>query len=231
MLELTILMPCLNEEKTVGRCVQEAIKAINISKVRGEVLVADNGSLDSSRQVAMEAGARVVAVSRRGYGNAIRAGVKAARGRWVVTADADGSYTFKSIPIFIRELRRGYQLVHGARLLGRMQKGSMKWTHQHIGIPFFNMLVSGLFGIKVRDSQSGMRGFCRGKFIGLSLRASGMEFNVELLAAVARMNLRFVEVPVDFRRDGRKGPSHLRTFRDGLRNLRMAWQVYRTIPG
>ena len=216
-----MVLPCLNEAATVGQCVREARRALEEAGVAGEVVVADNGSSDGSRRAASAAGGRVVRVPIRGYGAALAGGIGAARGRWILMADADLSYDFSSLPAFVRGLRQGFDLVQGSRLKGRILKGAMPWSHRWIGTPFFNLMLWLLFGVRVSDSQCGMRAFTRRAFSALSVTATGMEFASEMLIKAGKAGLRVCEVPIVYRPDGRHGPPHLRAFVDGWRHLRL----------
>jgi len=220
-LEMSVVMPCLNEAVTVGACVREARKALAGAGVRGEVVVADNGSTDGSRRIAASAGARLVRVTGRGYGAALRGGIAASRGKWILMADADHSYDLSSLPAFVNGLRRGCDLVQGSRLRGRILKGAMPWMHRWIGTPILTLLLRVLFGVRVSDSQCGMRAFTRKAYVAMAMRSSGMEFASEMLLKASRLKLRMCEVPIVYRPDGRRRPPHLRTFVDGWRHLRL----------
>ncbi len=218
---LSVVMPCLDEAETVAACVREARAGIRQSGVPGEVVIADNGSTDGSRRLAAAAGARVVRVGEKGYGAAIRGGIAAARGRWLLMGDSDLSYDFSAIPSFVAELRRGVDLVRGTRLGGRILPGAMPWTHRVIGTPFLNLALWILFRFRVSDSQCGMRAFTRRAWDRLALRSPGMEFASEMLAMAARQRLTMTEVPITYRPAGRRRPPHLRALADGWRHLRL----------
>ena len=219
-LELTVLLPCLNEERTIGACVTEARQAIAELGLAAEVLVADNGSEDDSRQVAQAAGARVVKVAARGYGSALRAGIAAARGRYVVMADADGSYDLGQLLPFLERLRAGDQLVMGDRFRGGIAPGAMPWLHRWIGNPILSRLGRLFFSARIADFHCGMRGFDRRALLSLQLHTSGMEFASEMVIRAALAGFRVANVPIRLRRDGRDRRPHLRTWRDGWRHLR-----------
>lgn len=223
--ELTVVIPCLNEADTVEACVREARRAIADAGIDGEVVVADNGSTDGSPTLAAAAGARVVPASRRGYGAALMAGIEGGRGRYLVMGDADGSYDFSAIPEFLRRLREGNWLVQGCRLPtggGSVETGAMPWSHRWIGNPGLTFLARLMFRTPVHDVYCGLRGFSRELYDRLDLRCTGMEFATEMIIKAALHRLPTAEVPIRLRRDGRKGrPSHLRTFRDGWRTLRI----------
>ena len=218
-LELTILMPCLNEQRTVAQCVGVARRFLAESGICGEVLVADNGSTDNSASLAQEAGARVVSVSERGYGNALIGGIKAARGKYVIMGDCDMSYDFLHLGGFVEKLREGYPLVMGCRM-DNIAKGAMPFSHRYIGVPVLSFLGRLRFHTKVRDFHCGLRGFDREKALALGLSCGGMEFATEIIGKFALSGAEIAEIPVTLSPDGRSGRSHLRTFRDGLRHIR-----------
>ena len=218
--ELTVLMPCLNEAKTVHSCIRAARRFMEEAGVQGEVLVADNGSNDGSVQIAQEAGARVVCVAQRGYGAALLAGIAAARGRFVIMGDADESYDFSSLAGFMAKLRAGAQLVMGNRFQGGISDGAMPWLHRYLGNPVLSFVGRLFFRTHIGDFHCGIRGFSREAVLRLGLITPGMEFASELVAKAALAHLRIDEVPTTLKRDGRGRPSHLRTWRDGWRHLR-----------
>ncbi|MDO8539744.1 MAG: glycosyltransferase family 2 protein [Opitutaceae bacterium] len=224
-IEVTVVIPCLDEEKTVGRCVAAAIAAMGNANLSGEVIVADNGSRDASRERAAIAGARVVAVVPRGYGSALMAGIAAAHGRFVIMGDADASYDFGEVPRFVAKLREGYELVQGCRLPrggGTIAPGAMPWSHRWIGNPALSFLARIFFCTGLHDIYCGMRGFTRGFFGRMEQRCTGMEFATEMIIKAALHRERVTELPITLHRDGREGTrSHLRTFRDGWRTLRL----------
>ncbi|RME93628.1 MAG: glycosyltransferase family 2 protein [Verrucomicrobia bacterium] len=223
-MELTVLMPCLNEADTVARCVRAARETLERLGIEGEVLVADNGSTDGSDRLAAEAGARVIRVAERGYGSALMAGIAAAKGRFVLMADADDSYDLTAMEPFIQRLRAGADLVQGCRLPaggGRILPGAMPWLHRWIGNPLFTWLGRWWFRTPVHDTNCGMRAFRKELIQRLDLRCTGMEFANEMLIKAALHGARIEEVPVTLRPDGRRAHRpHLRTFRDGWRTLR-----------
>ncbi|MCD6506210.1 glycosyltransferase family 2 protein [Candidatus Poribacteria bacterium] len=212
-------MPCLNESATIGACITKARMALKEMKAQGEIIVADNGSTDGSVRIAESLGAIVVHQPKRGYGNACRAGMDAAKGKFILIADSDGTYDLGEMWKLVEMLRRGYDIVLGSRLRGEMERGSMPLLHRYLGTPFLNVLMRLLFGVKVSDSQSGMRGIRREAYRRLDLKAEGMEFASEMLIKAAVMGMRIGEVPISYMRRG--GESKLRTFRDGWRHLRL----------
>jgi len=219
-IELTILMPCLDEAETLATCIGKAQGFLGRTGIAGEVVVADNGSTDGSRQIAETAGARVVPVELRGYGAALAAGIDAALGRYVVMGDADDSYDFANLDAFVAALRAGNQLVMGNRFQGGIAPGAMPWHHKYIGNPLLSFLGRLFFRSKASDFHCGLRGFDRAAILGLNLRTSGMEFASEMLVKATLMGLRVAEVPTTLDKDGRSRPPHLRSFRDGWRHLR-----------
>lgn len=226
-LELTFLFPCLNEAETVAACVTEVRRTLEASGLEGEILVADNGSSDGSPALAEAAGARVIhvvdwfpEVPRRGYGTGLTAGLTAARGRFVVLADSDGSYDVASLPRFVEKLREGYDLVMGNRFRGAILPGAMPPLHRFLGNPVLTMLGRVFFGAPIGDVNCGIRGCRRDAILGLGLNSMGMEFAIEMVAKASLRGLRITEVPTILRPDGRSRRPHLRTFHDGWRQLR-----------
>lgn len=219
-MELTILMPCLNEALTVEKCVRDALGFLQRSGIDGEVVVADNGSTDGSPELARHAGARVVEVNERGYGAALMGGINAARGRFVIMGDADASYDFANLQAFVRALRGGAQLVMGNRFKGGIAVGAMPFLHRWLGNPVLSALGRLFFRLPVGDFHCGLRGFHTQAIRDIHLTGSGMEFATEMVAKAAFAGLRVVEVPTTLKPDGRDRPPHLRTWRDGWRHLR-----------
>ena len=219
-LELSIVMPCLNEAETLGRCIQSAQGAIDAQHLNAEIIVADNGSTDGSQVLARELGARVVDVPQRGYGNALIGGVAEAHGRYVIMGDADDSYDLGAIGPLLAKLRDGFDLVMGNRFTGGIEPGAMPWSHRWIGNPVLTFIGHVFFHAKVGDMHCGLRGFSRVAYDELRLRASGMEFASEMVIKASLKRMRVTEVPVKLRPDGRSRPPHLRTWRDGWRHLR-----------
>ena len=219
-LELTILMPCLNEAETLAVCIRKAQGYLTRSGVSGEVLIADNGSTDGSQEIARAHGARVVDVPARGYGAALGAGIAAARGRFVIMGDADDSYDFSALDAFVAALRQGHQLVMGNRFRGGIAPGAMPWHHKYIGNPVLSFLGKLFFRTRASDFHCGLRGFDRDAIQGLGLRTTGMEFASEMLVKATLSGLDVAEVPTTLKPDGRSRPPHLRSFRDGWRHLR-----------
>jgi glycosyltransferase involved in cell wall biosynthesis len=221
MSELTILMPCLNEAATVGACVATARGFLERARIQGEVLVADNGSSDGSAEIAAAAGARVIRVPQRGYGSALRAGIEAAAGRYVIMGDADNSYDFGCLEGFLEKLRAGYPLVMGNRFAGAIRPGAMPPLHRYVGNPVLTFVGRLFFRAQVGDFHCGLRGFDRDAVMRLGLRTPGMEFASELVVKAALAGWRIAEVPTVLSPDGRGRPAHLRSWRDGWRHLRL----------
>lgn len=219
-LELTVLMPCLNEAETVGSCVQKALDYVSRSGLRGEVLVADNGSTDGSQEIARRLGARVIEVPLRGYGAAIRAGIESSRGRWVIIGDADDSYDFSSLDAFVCELRRGSDVVIGNRFRGGIEPGAMPWLHRYLGNPVLSWIGRVFYRVPMGDFHCGLRAIERQKCLDLRLRSDGMEFASEMVVRASLHGYSLSEVPTKLYRDGRSRAPHLRTWSDGMRHLR-----------
>jgi glycosyltransferase involved in cell wall biosynthesis len=223
-LDVTIVMPCLNEERTLPDCIEMARVALDMLRERhglkGEVVVADNGSQDRSREIAERLGARIVACPVRGYGAALRYGILAARGRYVVMGDADGSYDFRESVPMIERLMEGYELCMGSRFRGVIKPGAMPWMNRHVGNPMLTGILNLLFRSGLSDAHCGMRAFTKSAFERLNPSSRGMEFASEILIKATLLGQRRTEVPITLRPDGRGRPPHLRPFRDGWRHLR-----------
>ncbi|WP_218933781.1 glycosyltransferase family 2 protein [Rubripirellula lacrimiformis] len=224
-IEVSVVMPCLNEADTIGVCIQKATSAMQQAGICGEVVIADNGSTDASKSIAQSLGARTVDVAERGYGAALMQGIESARGRFVIMGDADDSYDFLEIPAFVDRLREGFDLVQGCRLPrggGRVLPGAMPFLHRWIGNPALSWLVRIMFRIPINDVYCGMRGFTRQWYDRLDLRSPGMEFATEMIIKSGLYGASMSQVPITLHPDGRQehGP-HLRTFRDGWRTLRL----------
>lgn len=218
--ELTILMPCLNEAETIEACIRKATGYLERSGVDGEVLIADNGSTDGSQALAESLGARVVAVPEKGYGAALLGGIAAARGRYVIMGDADDSYDFSRLDGFVERLRAGDDLVMGNRFRGGIAPGAMPPLHRYLGNPVLSGIGRLLFRTPIRDFHCGLRGFNRESMQRIGLRTSGMEFASEMVVKSTLEGLRVSEVPTTLDKDGRSRPPHLRSWRDGWRHLR-----------
>ncbi len=219
-LELTILMPCLNEAATLPRCIAKAQAYLARSGIKGEVLVADNGSTDGSQALALAAGARVEPVAARGYGAALQGGIRAARGRYVIMGDADDSYDFSELDGFVAKLRQGCKLVVGNRFRGGIRPGAMPFLNRYLGNPVLSFLGKLFFKSPCADFHCGLRGFDRKAILGLGLVMPGMEFASEMVVRAALGGLPTAEVPIVLSPDGRGRPPHLRPWRDGWRHLK-----------
>jgi hypothetical protein len=218
--ELTIVMPCLNEAETVATCVGKAMGFLAESGIDGEVIVADNGSTDGSQRLATGAGARVVAIKDKGYGNALMGGIAAARGKYVIMGDADDSYDFTSLMPFVTELRKGYDLVMGNRFKGGIEPGAMPKLHKYLGNPVLSFIGRLFFPSAIGDFHCGLRGFSKEGALALGLQATGMEFASEMVVKATLWGQKITEVPTTLKKDGRSRPPHLRSWRDGWRHLR-----------
>jgi glycosyltransferase involved in cell wall biosynthesis len=223
-LELSVVMPCLNEADTLATCIEKAQRAMREHGIAGEVIVADNGSTDGSVEIARRCGARVVHVAAKGYGNALMGGIAAARGRYVIMGDADDSYDFLQIPRFVAKLREGYDLVQGCRLPsggGSIAPGAMPFLHRWWGNPMFSHMVRLWFHAPIHDVYCGLRGFTKELYNSLDQRCTGMEFATEMIIKSSLYRRKIAEVPITLHPDGRKAHKpHLKTFRDGWRTLR-----------
>jgi glycosyltransferase involved in cell wall biosynthesis len=219
-LEVSIVMPCLNEVETLATCIVKAQQALREHKIAGEVIVADNGSTDGSQALAMRLGARLVSVAARGYGHALMGGIVAAQGRFIIMGDADDSYDFTAIMPFLTKLREGYDLVMGNRFTGGIQPGAMPLLHQYLGNPVLTRIGRLFFHSPVGDFHCGLRGFRTSSVLAMDLHATGMEFASEMVVKATLLHMRIAEVPTTLSPDGRSRPPHLRTWRDGWRHLR-----------
>ncbi len=219
--DVSVVIACLNEARSIGDCVDQALSAFEAQGIRGEVVVSDNGSTDGSVDIAEARGARVVHTAVKGYGSALRNGIKQALGNFIILGDADGSHDFREIGRFVAQWRDGHDFVIGNRMGGEIKDGAMSWHHRHIGTPVLTSLLNLFFGAKVTDVNCGMRGLTRELAVELDFRTNGMEFASESLIKAAKAGARIAEVPVTMWPDRRDRPPHLRTFRDGWRHLRI----------
>src|SRR5438874_6481585 len=223
-IEVSVVIPCLNEEDTLGSCIEKVRQALREHNITGEIIVADNGSTDSSRTIAQQEGARMVMVKEPGYGSVLMGGIAAATGRFVIIGDADASYDFLEIPNIIKKLREGFDLVQGCRLPsggGSIQPGAMPFLHRWIGNPFFSLLVRKWFHAPINDVYCGLRGFSKAMYQRLDQRCTGMEFATEMIIKASLRHEKIVEVPITLYPDGRRSHApHLKTFRDGWRTFR-----------
>lgn len=219
-LELTLLMPCLNEAETLEVCIKKAMKSLKDNKIKGEVLIADNGSDDGSQAIAKKNGARVVNVPTKGYGAALIGGCNAAKGKYVIMGDADDSYAFDNIMPFVKKLREGYELVMGNRFKGGIEEGAMPPLHKYIGNPVLSWLGRVFYGSKIGDFHCGLRGYNAKKMRELDLQTTGMEYASEMVVKSELNGLKIAEVPTTLKKDGRSHPPHLRSWSDGWRHLK-----------
>lgn len=219
-IELSIVIPCLNEKDTIGLCVWKARTFLYCSGVSGDVVVANNMSDDGSDKIARRAGARVVDVKTKGYGAALHGGIKASRGKYVIMADGDDSYDFLGLGSFLEKLRAGADLVVGNRFAGGIDRGAMPWHHKYIGNPVLSGIGRLFFESKIKDFHCGLRGFSKAAYQRLDMQTTGMEFASEMVVKAALLNMKIEEVPTTLAPDGRSGKPHLRSFRDGWRHLR-----------
>lgn len=219
-LELSIVIPCLNEEKTLPIVIKKALGSIKRLKIKGEVVVSDNGSTDNSVNLAEELGARVIHCPEKGYGNALKWGFRGAYGKFLIHGDADDSYDFSKIDGFVHYLRKGYDMVIGTRIKGRIEKGAMPFLHRYLGTPVLTFVLNLFFGTKISDCNCGMRGLTKKAFEKMELTSGGMEFASEMVIKAGILKLRIKEIPITLYRDKRDRPPHLNTWSDGWRHLR-----------
>jgi glycosyltransferase involved in cell wall biosynthesis len=218
--ELSIIMPCLNEAETLANCIVKAKRSLKELNIVGEIIVADNGSTDGSQAIACSLGARVVNVASIGYGSALMGGINASRGKYIIMGDADDSYDFSALGPFVEKLRAGYELVMGNRFKGGIERGAMPILHRYFGNPLLSGIGRIFFHSPCRDFQCGLRGFDKESITRLDLRTTGMEFASEMVVKATLCDLQIAEVATTLSRDGRSRPPHLRTWSDGWRYLR-----------
>ncbi len=219
-IEVSVVMPCLNESKTLGICIGKALKCLSENGIKGEIIIADNGSTDGSQQIGLDLGAIVVHVEEKGYGNALFAGFQHAKGQFILMGDSDDSYDFQGLMPFIMALRSGKDLVMGNRFKGGIEKGAMPFLHKYLGNPVLSFIGKLFFRIKIGDFHCGLRGFTKEAFQKMDLRTTGMEFASEIVVKSALAGLTISEVPTTLKKDGRDRAPHLNTWRDGWRHLR-----------
>lgn len=222
-LELTILMPCLNEAKTLEICIKKAKHFLCENGINGEVLVADNGSEDDSVKIALENGARVVNVEQRGYGSALINGSKSAMGKFTIMGDSDDSYNFLELKPIWDKLQEENDLVVGNRYGGKMEKGAMKFMHRFVGTPVISFLARSKYNVNIGDFNCGLRGYDTEKVNNLGCVATGMDYASEMIIKAQKAGLKIAEVPINFYKDGRNGPSHLNPITDGIKHLKRIW--------
>ena len=219
-IELSIIMPCLNEAETLRTCIVKAFEYLNVNNIKGEVVIGDNGSIDGSQEIARNCGARVISVPIKGYGSALMGAIKAAHGKYVVMGDSDDSYDFSNLNPFLEKLREGYELVIGNRFTGSIKPTAMPFLNKYLGNPFLSFIGRLFVRSEIGDFHCGLRGFNREALLALDLKTTGMEFASEMIIVATVNHLRITEVPVVLSPDGRSRPSHLRPWRDGWRHLK-----------
>lgn len=217
---LSIVMPCLNERDTIATCIKKAQDTLKNLNVKNEIIIADNGSTDGSAEIAASLGARVIYEHEKGYGNAYRTGIEAARGDYILIGDSDDSYDFTDIGRFIDKLTQGNDLVMGTRFKGQIKKGAMPWLHRYIGNPILTGIMNLFFHTGISDAHCGMRAFSKKAYDQMALQTTGMEFASEMVIKATQLNLKMTEIPITLHPDGRTGAPHLRSLRDGWRHLR-----------
>lgn len=218
--ELSIVLPCLNEARTLPACIAQIQRAVEAHHIQAEIIVADNGSTDGSPEIAAELGARIAVVTDRGYGSALMGGIAAARGRYIIMGDADASYDFGDIPKFLEQLRAGSDLVMGNRFRGGIHKGAMPFLHRNLGNPVLSFLGRLFYNAPCGDFHCGLRGFSVQAYRRMDLRTTGMEFASEMVVKASLFRMKIAEVPTTLSPAGRERPPHLRSWRDGWRHLR-----------
>src|SRR5436309_9132863 len=219
-IDVSVVIPCLNEVTSIAFCIDKARQAFRDAGIRGEVVIGDNGSTDGSIELAEKHGARVAHATLKGYDHALRAGIEAARGQFIIMGDADDSYDFTEVPRFVTKWREGYEVVMGNRFKGAIKPGAMPWHHKYIGNPVLSSVLRILFRADIGDSHCGMRGFTKDVYQRMDLRTTGMEFASEFVIKAAKLGARMTEIPITLWPDKRGRPPHLRSFRDGWRHLR-----------
>ena len=220
-IELTILIPALNEEETIGICINKSKEFINENKIKAEILIANNNSTDNTGKIAKDMGVRVVNISEKGYGIALIEGTKEALGKYVIMGDADDSYNFLELNDFIKLLREDNDIIIGNRFKGKIEKGAMPFLHRYIGTPFLSFLVRKKYNVKIGDVNCGLRAYNKEKLINLKCNCTGMEYASEMKINAAKENLKIIEIPINFYKDKRNKKPHLRTVKDGLRHLKI----------
>lgn len=218
-IQVSVVIPCLNEEETLQNVLGRVSQALSELGVSSEIILADNGSHDQSVEIAKTYATRIVHVKEKGYGSALHAGINEAQGEYVIFGDADASYDFSYIPRFFALLEEGNDLVIGSRMTGVMEQGAMPLLHRYVGTPILTLLINSIYGLHISDSNSGMRGLRASAYKQLSLKSDGMEYVSEMLIRASFLRMKIAEFPMDFFKDKRSKPPHLRTWRDGMRNM------------
>jgi glycosyltransferase involved in cell wall biosynthesis len=221
--EVTVLMPCLNEAENICECISEADLCLKKNGINGEILISDNGSADDSVKLAQGLGARVIHCENKGYGNALRFGIKNAFGKYIIMGDCDGTYDFSELMPYIEDLRKGISLVMGDRLNGKIEKGAMPFSHRYLGVPFLSMLARCRFKTDIHDFHCGLRGINKADFDKLNLDSEGMEFASEMIGRAMRAGYSYTQHPASLRK--RHGKSHLHAFRDGMRHIHEIFSI------
>lgn len=224
-IKLTILIPALNEEETIGICIEKVKKFINQNNIESEILIANNNSTDKTEEIAKKIGARVINVLTKGYGASLIEGTKEAKGKYIIMGDADDSYNFLEIKSFLEELENGYDFVIGNRLKGKIEDGAMQFSHRYIGTPILSWLVSKKYKTRIGDVNCGLRGYDKEKIQNLNCKCEGMEYASEMIIKAVKSNLKIKEIPIDFYKDKRKRKPHLKTIRDGIRHLKVILEI------
>lgn len=222
--DVTILMPCLNEEKTIKKCILDAKEFINKNNINGEIVVVDNGSIDKSIKIIKKQKVRLIKCSQKGYGNALRCGIINSNGKYIIMGDSDASYDFKDLSNFVKLLDDGYDLVMGNRFKGTIEKGAMPLLNRYIGNPFLSWFARKMFPCNIGDFHSGLRGFNKDKIIKLDLESEGMEFASEMVIDCVKNSYRICETPINLLNNGIDRKPHLRPLRDGLRHIKVIVQ-------
>lgn len=220
-IELSILIPALNEEETIGICIEKAKSFISKNRVEAEILIANNNSTDKTKEIAENLGARVINVETKGYGAALIEGTKEAKGKYIIMGDADDSYNFLEIEAFLKKIRAGYDFVIGNRLKGKIEKRAMPFLHRYIGTPILSFLISKKFKTKIGDINCGLRAYNKEKIENLNCSCTGMEYASEMIIKAVKNNLKIKEIPINFYKDKRKRKPHLNTIRDGIRHMKL----------
>ena len=220
-IELTILIPALNEEETIGICIEKAKEFITKNKIEAEILVANNNSSDNTEEVSKNMEARVINVLEKGYGMALIKGTKEAKGKYIIMGDADDSYDFLELDEFIKMIREGNDIIIGNRFKGKIEKGAMPLLHRYIGTPILSLLISKKYKVKIGDINCGLRAYNKEKILNLNCTCTGMEYASEMIIKAVKANLKIKEIPINFYKDKRSKKPHLRTIRDGLRHLKI----------
>lgn len=219
--QLSVVIPCLNEEETIRICIEKCFNSFEKLGIKGEVIISDNGSTDKSVEIAEKLGAKVYAILNKGYGIALKNGFSKAEGAYILMGDGDNSYDFNQIDIFYNKIQEGYDMVTGSRFKGKIHRNAMPFLHRYLGTPVLTILVDFFWGLKISDCQCGMKIFKKDSLQQINLESNGMEFVTELSIKAAIANWKITEVPIEFFKDGRSRKPHLRTWPDGLRNLKL----------